>query len=142
MAGAHPAQVPWPVSSPGDIVWCRFPELPRRTPGPKPRPALVLEIVERSDGIEMVVYGTSQRVSRLSAGEFAITKMGSAAAYKLAGLSHDTKFGFKQTVRLPWSADFFGVPPGAPLGQTPRLGSLHVSLMRVAAAAYAADQMR
>jgi PemK-like, MazF-like toxin of type II toxin-antitoxin system len=133
----------WPLPAPGDIVWCRFPELPRQFPGPKPRPALVLEVIEREDGIEVtVVYGTSQRVDKLSAGEFAITRVGNAAAYKAAGLSHDTKFDFKQTARLPWSEEFFAVPPGAPNGQKPLIGTLHASVIRAAAAAHAADKQR
>jgi hypothetical protein len=133
----------WPLPAPGDIVWCRFPELPNQSPGPKPRPALVLEVIEREDGIEIaVVYGTSQRVDKLSAGEFAITRMGSAAAYKAAGLSHDTKFDFKQTARLPWSEEFFAVPPGAPNGQKPLIGALHASVIRAAAAAHAAEKQR
>lgn len=133
----------WPLPAPGDIVWCRFPELPRQAPGPKPRPALVLEVIEREDGIEVaVVYGTSQRVDKLSAGEFAITRVGNAAAYKAAGLSHDTKFDFKQTARLPWSEEFFAVPPGAPNGQKPLIGNLHASVIRAAAAAHAAEKQR
>jgi hypothetical protein len=133
----------WPPPAPGDIVWCRFPELPRKSPGPKPRPALVLEVIEREDGIEIaVVYGTSQRVDKLSAGEFAITRLGHAAAYKAAGLSHDTKFDFKQTARLAWSDEFFAVPPGAPNGQKPLLGTLHASMIRAAAAAHAAELRR
>ena len=135
--------VHWPLPVPGDIVWCRFPELPKQSPGPKPRPALVLEVVAREDGIEIaVVYGTSQRVDRLSAGEFAITRLGHAAAYKAAGLSHDTKFDFKQTTRLPWSDEFFAVPPGAPNGQRPLMGTLHASMMKAAAAAHAAERQR
>ena len=131
----------WPLPAPGDIVWCRFPELPRQSPGPKPRPALVLEVTEREDGIEIaVVYGTSQRVDKLSAG--AITRLGHAAAYKAAGLSHDTKFDFKQTARLPWSDEFFAIPPGAPNGQRPLLGTLHASMIRAAATAHAAEQQR
>lgn len=133
----------WPQPAPGDIVWCRFPELPRQAPGPKPRPALVLEVIEREDGIEVaVVYGTSRRVDKLSAGEFAITRVGNAAAYKTAGLSHDTKFDFKQTARLPWSEEFFAVPPGAPNGQKPLIGTLHASVIRAAAAAHAAEKQR
>ena len=133
----------WPQPVPGDIVWCRFPELPQPAPGPKPRPALVLEVIEREDGLEVtVVYGTSQRVDKLSAGEFAITRLGHAAAFKAAGLSHDTKFDFRQTVRLPWNEAFFAVPPGAPNGQKPLLGTLHASMMRAAAAAHAAEQQR
>jgi hypothetical protein len=74
---------------------------------------LVLAVIDREDGAEIaVVYGTSQRVDKLSAGEFAITRLGHAAAYKAAGLSHDTKFDFKQTAHLPWNDDFFAVPPG------------------------------
>ena len=123
--------VHWLLPVPGDIVWCRFPELPKQSPGPKSRPALVLEVVAREDGIEIaVVYGTSQRVDRLSAGECAITRLGHAAAYKAAGLSHDTKFNFKQTSRLPWSDEFFAVPAGAPNGQRPQMGTLHASLMK------------
>ena len=135
--------VPWSPPSPGDIVWCHFPELPKQSPGPKPRPALVLEVIEREDGIEIaVVYGTSQRVDKLSAGEFTITRLGHAAAYKAAGLSHDTKFDFKQTAHRPWNDEFFAVPPGAPNGQKPLLGSLHASMIRAAAAAHAAEQQR
>ena len=131
------------MPAPADMVWCRFPELPRQSPGPKPRPALVLEVIEREDGAEIaVVYGTSQRVDRLSAGEFAITRLGHAAAYKAAGLSHDTKFDFRQTVHLPWNDEFFAVPPGSPRGQAPLLGTLHASMMRAAAAAHAAERRR
>jgi hypothetical protein len=104
---------------------------------------LVLEVVEREDGVEIaVVYGTSQRVDKLAAGEFAITRLGHAAAYKAAGLSHDTKFDFRQSARLPWNADFFAVPPGAPNGQRPLLGTLHASMIRAAAAAHAAERQR
>ena len=131
----------WPLPAPGDIVWCRFPELPRRSAGPKPRPALGLEVVEREHGAEILVaYGTSRPVDKLSSGEFAITRLGHAAAYKTAGLSHDTRFDFREAIRLPWNDEFFAVPPGAPNGQTPLLGTLHASMMRAAAAAYAAER--
>ena len=135
--------VHWPLPVPGDIVWCRFPELPKHFPGPKPRPALVVEVVAREDGVEIaVVYGTSHRGDRLSAGEFAITRLGYAAAYKAAGLSHDTKFDFKQTARLPWRDKFFAVPPRPPNGQRPLMRTLHASLMKAAAAAHTAERQR
>ena len=103
----------------------------------------MLEVIEREYGVEIaVVYGTSQRVDKLSVGEFAITRLGHAAAYKAAGLSHDTKFDFKQRVRMPWNDDFFAVPPGAPNGQKPLLGTLHAAMTKAAAAAYAAEQRR
>lgn len=129
----------WPLPTPGDIVWCRFPELPRRSPGPKPRPALVCEVVEYEDGSTVTVaYGTSQGLQRLHAGEFAIAKQRDPAAYAAAGLSFDTKFDLRQRIELPWSADFFGVPAHAPHGQNPKLGSLHASMMRALQAAYQA----
>ena len=133
----------WKPPAPGDIVWCRFPNLPQRNPGPKPRPALVCGITEREDGVSVAVaYGTSQNLNRLHKGEFAITKHGNPAAYGSAGLSFDTKFDFRQTVHLPWTDQFFAVPPGAPNGQRPLLGTLHASMMRAAAAAHAAEEQR
>jgi hypothetical protein len=133
----------WSLPAPGDIVWCRFPELPRRSPGPKPRPALVLEVTERKDGTSVsVVYGTSQQLNRLTSGEFAITRQNHAAAYQAAGLSYDTKFNFRESVELPWTEEFFAVPPGAPNGQQPKLGIPHASMHRAAAAAHAANKAR
>jgi len=126
----------WTPPAPGDIVWCRFPNLPRRSPGPKPRPALVVTVTEREDGIAVVVaHGTSQRVSHLFAGEFAITRQGHSAAYASSGLSYDTKFALGQTIERPWNEDFFAIPPNAPHGQHPKLGVLHASMMRSAASA-------
>lgn len=133
----------WPPPAPGDIVWCHFPELPDPLPGPKPRPALILTVDEHTDGVAVrVIYGTSQRVDRLKTGEFAITRAGHPAAFKLAGLDHDTKFDFKASVVLPWNEQFFKPPPKAGLGQTPQLGALHPSLMRAAKAAHDAANAR
>lgn len=127
----------WAPPSPGDLVWCWFPELPAAAPGPKPRPALVVDVVTRQDGVAVsVVYGTSKRVDRLKAGEFAILKAMHPTAFALAGLSFDTKFDFKVIVELPWTEAFFKAPPKLPHGQTPKLGTLHPSLLRAAKAAY------
>ena len=91
----------WKLPSPGDIVWCLFPKLPNVDAGPKPRPALVTAVECRADGqVISVVYGTSQNVTRLKTGEFAITKASHSAAYALAGLANDTKFDFKVVVDL------------------------------------------
>ena len=126
----------WPAPEPGDIVWCRFPERPRDKPGPKPRPALVLEVTERADGIEVkVAYGTTQKLDRPHAGEFAIRKLGDTAAYRLAGLSYDTKFDLVKTLSLPWESMFFAIPPDPKHGQNPKLGSLHSGMMKVVQAA-------
>ena len=129
----------WPPPEPGDIVWCRFPQRPRDKPGPKPRPALVLTVIQREDGHEVVVaYGTSQGLSHLVAGQFAIRKQDSAAAYAQAGLSYDTKFDLGQVVAAPWDDAFFAIPAVPMHGATPKLGSLHPVLVKAAQAAYRA----
>lgn len=125
--------------TPGDIVCCHFPNWPRRTPGPKPRPALVCDVTERADGVAVTVaYGNSQGLQRLHMGEFAIAKRVNPAAYTSAGLSFDTKCDLRQSIELPWNEDFFAVPARAPHGQHPKLGNLHASMMREARTAYEA----
>ena len=122
----------------GDIVWCRFPQDKRLAPGPKPHPALVLRVGDIGGICAIAVaYGTSQRVGDLRAGEFAITRA-DREAFVVAGLSFDTKFDLVNVVELPYSERWFAVPPGAPYGQTPKLGLLHPTLMRRATAAHRA----
>jgi hypothetical protein len=99
---------------------------------------------EASAGVggERRAYGTSQRVERLRSGEFAIHRGVHPAAYQLAGLSFDTKFDFNTIIELSWSDRYFGVPPRAPFGQCPKLGTLHPSLMRAAKAAFDVVEQR
>jgi hypothetical protein len=131
----------WPPPAPGDIVWCRFPERPRDKPGPKPRPGLVVTVIEREDGVAVrVAHGTSQGLTRLASGEFAIRRDANPAAYELAGLSYDTKFDLRKVIELPWDEAFFGVPADARHGQNPKLGTLHPSMMKAVLAA--ADRKR
>jgi hypothetical protein len=126
----------------GDIVWCRFPEVAMGGPRPKPRPALVVDLgTLHGDPAVEVIYGTSQKLERLYAGEFAITPE-DGIAYRVSGLSRATKFDLSHPVFLPYNEVWFGVPPGAPHGQTPKLGILHPSLMHRAQAAYAARRKR
>lgn len=133
----------WEPPSPGDIVWCHFPQRPRDLPGPKPRPALVIAVMSYEDGLSVqVAYGTSQKIDRLHAGEFAIIRAQNKTAYEVAGLSYDTKFDLRNLVELPWNDCFFSVPPNAPHGQTPRLGSLHASMARALNAAARAIKPR
>lgn len=82
-----------------------------------------------------VAYGTSQRITTLHRGEF-ILRERSSSAYEVAGLSYDTKFDLKQAVDLPYSTDWFSVPPAAPHGQSPKLGTLHPSMVRAVQAAF------
>lgn len=119
----------------GDIVWCRFPQHRVPGPGPKPRPALVLAVGEANGRpVVRVAYGTSQKIGRLYAGEFAILPA-LADAFEASGLSYPTKFDLGATFELDYNDIWFNVPPHAPHGQIPKLGILHPSLIRRAAAA-------
>jgi hypothetical protein len=138
MAGKTFAQFP----DPGDIVLCRFPEK-LGTPGPKPRPALVLGVGfsgEHKDSVR-VAYGTSQKVDQLRRGEFAITPM-DGAAFSQSGLSYPTKFDLGNTQVLPYSDEWFAIPPNPTFGHCPKLGTLHPKLMKRAQAAFKAATRR
>lgn len=131
----------WPLPLAGDIVWCHFPQDLTVTPADKPRPGLILEVFSdhAPQYAVLVAYGTSQKVNQLVSGEFAITAQ-DRSALMIAGLSYPTKFNLKQRVELPYVETYFQVPPGAPFGQIPKLGTLHPSLMRRVSAAWAAAQ--
>ena len=118
---------------------CRFPD--GITPLPKPRPALILAVFDDdvTRFVVRVAYGTSQRTRTLHRGEFAILRANNPVGYQSAGLSYDTKFDLRQMLDLPYSAEWFSVPPSAPHGQTPKLGMLHPSLVRALQAAYRAS---
>lgn len=120
----------WDAPEAGEIVWCHFPEDRGFKKGPKPRPALVIKVFDDQAPhfFVLVAYGTSQKTDQLRSGEFLISR-NDAAAYRLAGLSYPTKFSFHSTLELPFNDEWFKVPPGAPDGQTPRLGILHPSLI-------------
>ena len=106
-------------------------------------PALVLSVETRTDGVAVrVAYGTSQYVTRLKTGEVAITREKYPAAYALAGLAYDTKFDFKVIVELPWSDRYFKVPLRNQLGNTPKIGTLHATVLRAVEAAYRAAVSR
>jgi hypothetical protein len=85
----------------------------------------------------VVVYGTSRRVEQLHAGEFAITP-GDGEPYRVAGLSFPTKLDLRKRVMLPYTDVWFRVPPLPLFGQTPKMGTLHASLMKRAIAAFKA----
>ena len=130
----------WGEPTAGEIVWCHFPD--SINPRPKPRPALVLVVFDDDAPLfnVRVAYGTSQRTTTLHRGEFAILRDRNRAAYDAAGLSFDTKFDLKQAVDLPYTAEWFSVPPSEPNGQCPKLGTLHPSLVRAVQAAFLATK--
>lgn len=127
----------WPEPAAGDIVWCHFPDGIR--PRPKARPGLILAVFgDCAPYTVRVAYGTSQRTTTLYRGEFAIRRVANPAAFAAANLSFDTKFDLRRCVDLPFTSEWFQVPPAAPHGQVPRLGTLHPSLVRAVQAAYRA----
>jgi hypothetical protein len=130
----------YPPPEIGEIVYCRFPENLGR-PGPKPRPALVISIGTFEDGTLAVrlAYGTSQDISDLHAGEFVILPT-DGEAYRVSGLSFATKFDLRQLVDLPYTDEWFRVPPAPLFGETPKMGLLHPSLMHRAEAAFSATK--
>lgn len=123
------------LPEPGDIVWCRFPHQGFAEPGPKPRPALVIDVgrLRELPAVE-VVFGTSKKLDQIYPGEFVITPA-DGSAFDLSGLSVATKFNTARTTFLPYDDSWFDVAPGSPYGHTPNLGVLHPSLLRRAAAA-------
>jgi hypothetical protein len=109
-------------------------------PGPKPRPALVIDVGRlRDDPAVEVIYGTSRKLERLYPGEFVIAPE-DGDAFAASGLSFPTKFDTTRAVFLPYTDDWFSVPAGAPYGQIPTLGVLHPGLMRRAKAAFDAGR--
>lgn len=128
----------WGEPAAGDIVWCHFRD--DINPRPKPRPALILVVFDdNAPHFELrVVCGTSPRTTTLRRGEFSILRDRNHAAFDAAGLSYDTKFDLKQAIDLPYTTEWFSVPPAAPHGQTPKLGTLHPSLVRAVQAAFRA----
>ncbi len=128
----------WGEPTAGEIVWCHFPD--QISPRPKPRPALILVVFD-DDAPQFhvtVAYGTSQPTTNMHRGEFSILRSRNLAAYLAAGLSHDTKFDLKQAIDLPYTTQWFSVPPAAPHGQSPKLGMLHPSLVPAVQAAFRA----
>ena len=128
----------WPEANAGEIVWCHFPD--DINPRPKSRPAMFLTVFE-DDAPQFhmqVANCTSQRTTSLHRREFSILQTRNPAGYEAAGPSFDTKFNLKQIIALPFTTDRFSVPLSAPHGQTPKLGTLHPSLVPAVQTAYRA----
>ncbi|MGH8454726.1 MAG: type II toxin-antitoxin system PemK/MazF family toxin, partial [Nevskiales bacterium] len=80
----------YPAPSPGDIVWCRFPQREHIRPA-KPRPALVLSVMDDASPVRVrVTYGTSRGTHSVAATEMLIGPE-NPEAYALSGLSWPTR---------------------------------------------------
>ena len=137
------ALTPWPAPFEGDMLWCNFPQFPSLDPGPKPRPVLVLQVrTFPNEGLMLLlVPGTTQGLHKIYPGE-ALILHSDRPAFEHAGLAFDTKFQFGESVVLPWTHDYFKVPQHRPFGDTPKIGTLHPTMVRSFSAAYAAYKDR
>lgn len=137
-----PSGTAYALPSPGDIVWCRFPEDARLKPAPKPRPVLILAVGVHEDDERLpmvrIAAGTSRKVTpdKVYPWELLIESDGSSA-FQASGLSYTTKFNIRNTLELPYTSTFFEPPPLRPYGSVPKLGSLHASYMSALRAAFA-----
>lgn len=115
----------WAVPRAGDILLCLFPEDGTRRIGPKPRPALVIEVAGRLDPPRLrVCAGTHRHIHDLYPWEF-IVSPDDESAWECAGLVEPTKFSLKKVSWLPFDRQFFVLPRGS---NSPKLGVLHASL--------------
>src|SRR3990172_844822 len=109
----------------GDIVQCRFPQDKIRQPGPKERPALVIDVEEyelpggSAEIFVTVAYGTSEDVDHRHPGEIKIE-----SSDPHAGLGLDTKFDIGNRVKLPFDDEWFARSPNRRFGDHPKRGML------------------
>jgi len=133
---------PFPAPSPGDVVWCRFPEdLRNPAPGPKARPGIVVRLFapasQDAPYVVEVCYGTKQ-LRGIYDHELLIARSEHPDEFALAGLSYDTKFDLSKFARLPYTDEWFEIPKLQRYGATPKMGLLHASAVpRLQAAARA-----
>ncbi len=133
--------VPFPLPMAADVVLCRFPEnLVRPAPGPKPRPAIFLQVfapVPKKPGVYRVkvCYATSNR-TKLYPSEIEITVDEHPVEYRSAGLSSNTKFDLAKVILLDYTDEWFAVPFALMHGPVPKLGTVHALTMPRLSAAF------
>ena len=96
----------------GAIVRVWFPETESvLRPGPKFRPALVLDVATKANGAReaLVAYGTSQRSEQFGKGEFVLP------ARLTTSLCSDTRFCLTRRVWLSLTMEYFGSSGRQPL---------------------------
>ena len=118
----------YPSPKAGDIMQCRFPQDRTRQPGPKERPALVIDVEEyelpdgSSETFVTVAYGTSEDVDNCHPGELKIE-----SGDPHAGLSLDTKFDIGNRVKLTFDDAWFAPSPNRRFGAHPKRGNLNLN---------------
>lgn len=112
----------------GDIVQCRFPQDKIRQPGPKERPALVIDVEEyelpngSTEVFVTVAYGTSEDVDSCHPGELNIK-----CSDPHAGLNLDTKFDIGNRVKLPFDDEWFTPAVSRRFGAHPKRGKFNLN---------------
>lgn len=103
-------------------MWCRFPEHESLgEPGPKARPAVVLNVAHdpESDESEVqLIYGTTKLKMMKRREDFFISNLSDMDA---CGLTQATRFDLDTIMWIPWAAEWFDVLPGY---DTPVIGNL------------------
>lgn len=141
MPTPKPDAVAFPLPMAADVVLCRFPEnLVRPAPGPKPRPAVLLQVFPPAPKRPRVYrvkvcYATSNR-AKLYPSEIEITADEHPVEYRSAGLSSNTKFDLAKIILLDYTDAWFAVPFAPMYGPVPKLGTLHALTMPRLSAAY------
>lgn len=141
MPTSKPGATPFPLPTAADVVLCRFPEnLARPAPGPKPRPAILLQVfppAPKAPGVYRVkvCYATSNR-AKLYPSEIEITAAAHPVEHMSAGLSADTKFDLAKVILLDYTDQWFAVPASPMYGPVPKLGTVHALTMPRLSAAY------
>ena len=100
------------LPAPYDSVWCRFPfHDDLGNPGPKPRPAIVINsaVDEESGEAEVqVIYGTSTLKLGQRRRDFFVTNV---AEMDLCGLDKATRFDLDKIGWIPWASEWFDILP-------------------------------
>lgn len=102
------------LPAPYDIVWCRFPQDEALGhPGPKPRPAIVLNVAVFGDdpdgGSEVqLIYGTTKLKLAQRPHDFFVTNV---AEMDSCGLNQATRFDLDACAWIPWATEWFEVLP-------------------------------
>src|ERR1700675_1340701 len=98
-----------------DIVWCRFPEDGKKSPGRKIRPALVRGVkkeLKSDQGALKVSYGTTNlKIDTRNERDLIIQF---ARSLQETGLPSATRFDLDLSNVLPWCSEFFCPPFGWP----------------------------
>ncbi|OGT54760.1 MAG: hypothetical protein A3E01_18780 [Gammaproteobacteria bacterium RIFCSPHIGHO2_12_FULL_63_22] len=127
---ALPGALPGALPSPGDIVWCHFPNANPKDKTMKERPALVLSVMDETDPPRLrVAYGTTQKPRPVGRGQFLISR---PAHLLQAGLADETRFSLTNVVVLDYTEHWFYPAPlaGGLRAATPKMGVLPAECMK------------